>query len=72
MFSDVDFDWALRLVREKMDVDGVTQSDVARMAGISRQRVSLLMRGKSKSRRTLRMIVRALHMEKEVRAPSIY
>lgn len=68
----MDFDWALRMVREKMDVDDITQAEAARLAGISRQRVSLLMRNKSRSRRTLRMLVRALGLEKEVRAPSIY
>ena len=68
----MDYDYALRLVKEKMEAEWISQSDIAKTAGISRQRVHLVMSGKSHSRKTLRMMVRALDLEKEVRAPSIY
>jgi len=56
----MDVEWWIQQIQEKMDRECISQTEVAKAAKISRQRVYAVLRGKNKSRRTVRLILRAL------------
>ena len=68
----MNIDYLIELIRSKIDAETLNQSEIAVAAGISRQRVNQVLRGKSKSRKTIRLMIRALNLEKEADAPSRY
>ena len=53
----------IRRIQSEMDKRLLTQSELARIAGVSRQRVSSLLGLKSRSKSTVRALRKALELE---------